>query len=78
MGDAVEGGPDPRDFLLAGTALGVFSAFAVDAGVNAVQAQSQRRPAPSGPPNIVYFVVTAAAFWAGPIQGISMLLRHRG
>jgi arylsulfatase A-like enzyme len=57
MGDTIEKGPNRRDFLLAGTALGAASAFAGDAGVKAAQAQSRQRPAPSGPPNIVYFLV---------------------
>ena len=57
MNDAIERGPNRRDFLLAGTALGATSAFAADAGVKVAQAQAQQRAAPSGPPNIVYFLV---------------------
>lgn len=57
MGDTIEKGPNRRDFLLSGTALGAASAFTVDAGVKVAQAQSQQRTAPSGPPNVVYFLV---------------------
>lgn len=51
-----QGGPNRRDILLAGTALAAATAIAAD-GVAPAQAQQQPRPAPSGPPNIVYFLV---------------------
>jgi arylsulfatase A-like enzyme len=56
MNDVIEKGPNRRDFLLAGTALGAASAFAADATVKMAQAEQQRR-AQNGPPNIVYFLV---------------------
>jgi arylsulfatase A-like enzyme len=56
MGDAIEKGPNRRDFLLAGTALGA-STIGADAGLMVAQAQAQQRTVPSGPPNIVYFLV---------------------
>jgi arylsulfatase len=49
-------GPNRRDLLLASTALAASTAVALNATTE--MAQAQQRPAPpSGPPNIVYFLV---------------------
>src|SRR5215475_9088413 len=55
MNSADDKGFNRRDVLLASTALAAGSAIALNATENA-QAQ-QQPPAPSGPPNIVYFLV---------------------
>ncbi|MBN9088038.1 MAG: arylsulfatase [Reyranella sp.] len=47
--------PHRRDVLLGGTALATASVVSVNASVELAQAQP--RPAPGGPPNIVYFLV---------------------
>jgi arylsulfatase A-like enzyme len=47
--------PNRRDVLLASTALAAASAITVTASTE--QARAESRPTPSGPPNIVYFLV---------------------
>jgi arylsulfatase A-like enzyme len=50
------GVPNRRDILLGGTAIAATSTFAADGSTKVAQAQPQRA-SPSGPPNIVYFLV---------------------
>jgi arylsulfatase A-like enzyme len=49
--------PNRRDVLLASTAIAAASAIAIEGSTETAQAQQQQRSAPSGPPNIVYFLV---------------------
>ena len=49
--------PNRRDVLLASTALATIAGLGADSSVQIAQAQQQARSAPSGPPNIVYFLV---------------------
>src|SRR5262245_36806651 len=56
MNSADDEGLNRRDVLLASTALAAGSAIALNATSETAQAQ-QQPPAPSGPPNIVYFLV---------------------
>jgi arylsulfatase A-like enzyme len=51
-----ERGPNRRDILLGGTALAATSAISADGSTKVAQAQQPTR-APSGSPNIVYFLV---------------------
>jgi arylsulfatase len=49
--------PNRRDVLAASTALATIAGLGADSSFQVAQAQQQSRPAPSGPPNIVYFLV---------------------
>ncbi len=55
--EADERGPNRRDILLGGTALAATTAIAADGSLKVAQAQQQPPRSPSGPPNIVYFLV---------------------
>ncbi|MBN9601682.1 MAG: arylsulfatase [Afipia felis] len=49
--------PNRRDILLGGTALAATSAIVTDGSTVVAQAQPQPDRSPSGPPNIIYFLV---------------------
>ena len=49
--------PNRRDVLAASTALATIAGLGADSSFQTAQAQQQARPTPSGPPNIVYFLV---------------------
>src|SRR4051812_48279216 len=54
-------GPNRRDLLLTGAALAAATAITVDTPIRTAQAQP-RSATPSGPPNIVYFLVDNLGF----------------